>query len=133
MDLETVTPTMDLAAPEAGKAALRVFFRIAEAWGLNSLEQMTLLGIDEREFFEWKDGNPPNTVDRGTLERLSHVFGIYSALHVLLPIPERANSWIRRPNSAPQFAGRTALARMLGGQLSDLVVVREYLDVQRFS
>lgn len=68
---------------------------------------------------------------RDTLERLSLVFGIYKALQVLLPVPERADAWPRRPNDAPLFGGRTALERMLTGMTSDLYVVRTYLDAQR--
>jgi hypothetical protein len=38
---------------------------------------------------------------------------------------------VRRPNSAPLFNGQSALQRMLGGQVADLYVVRQYLDAQR--
>ena len=65
------------------------------------------------------------------LERLSYLFGIYAALQILLPVAERADEWVRKPNSAPLFGGRPALERMLGGQVSDLFVVRQYLDAQR--
>jgi hypothetical protein len=34
-------------------------------------------------------------------------------------------------NTAPLFAGKSALDRMLGGQVADLFVVRQYLDAQR--
>ena len=44
---------------------------------------------------------------------------------------ERADAWLRKPNDAPLFGGRTALDRMLAGQVSDLFVVRQYLDAQR--
>ena len=44
---------------------------------------------------------------------------------------ERADEWLRRPNSAPLFGGQSALQRMLGGQVADLYVVRQYLDAQR--
>ena len=36
-----------------------------------------------------------------------------------------------KPNAAPLFGGRSALDRMLGGQVADLFVVRQYLDAQR--
>jgi hypothetical protein len=39
--------------------------------------------------------------------------------------------WVRKPNRARLFGGRPALDRMLGGQIADLFVVREYLDAQR--
>ena len=65
-----------------------------------------------------------------TLERISYVLGIYRALQILLPDPERADVWVRRPNDAPLFGGASALDRMLGGQVADLFVVRQYLDAE---
>lgn len=121
----------DLASPDAAAAALRTFFRIADAWKLGNDEQQRLLGCSRSRFYEWKAGHVRSGLDRGVLERLSHVFGIYAALQVLLPIPERAHAWIRRPNAAPLFGGGSALERMLAGQVSDLFVVRQYLDAQR--
>ena len=65
------------------------------------------------------------------LERISYVLGIHKALEILFPDPVRADAWVRRPNDAPLFGGRSALERMLGGNVSDLYVVRQYLDAQR--
>ena len=67
----------------------------------------------------------------GLLERLSYLFGIYKDLQVLLPEPEAADAWVRKPNAAPPFGGRSALERMLSGHVADLYVVREYLDAER--
>ena len=50
---------------------------------------------------------------------------------ILLPDPHAADQWVRKPNDAPQFGGRSALERMLSGQVADLYVVREYLDAER--
>ncbi|KFN45476.1 hypothetical protein N790_02380 [Arenimonas malthae CC-JY-1] len=65
------------------------------------------------------------------LERISYVLGIYQALHVLFVVPAQADEWIKRANAAALFAGGSALDRMLGGQMSDLSAVRQYLDSQR--
>jgi len=131
MQAATVNPQLDLTNVEASQKALRVFFRIAIAWGLSNADQITLLGTTRTRFLVWKGGGLRTGLDNGTLERLSLIFGIYSALLALLPIPERANAWIRKRNSAPLFGGESALKRMLGGQVSDLYVVRQYLDSQR--
>lgn len=111
--------------------ALRTFFRIAELWGLSVDEQMTLLGLTARStFFKWKkDPNP--VLPKDTLERISYLLGIYKAIQVLLPDEQAADEWVRRPNAAAPFAGRSALDRMLSGQVADLFVVRQYLDAQR--
>ena len=124
------------ARPEAdarkvSPQALRTFFRIAEAWKLSNKEQMTLLGNPPRStFFRWRQAEGV-ALPADTLERISYVFGIYSALQVLLPKAEAADAWVRRPNTAPIFGGRSALERMLSGQVGDLFLVRQYLDAQR--
>ena len=68
---------------------------------------------------------------RDTLERLSYILGIYKALQILLPDEQAADRWIRKPNVAPVFAGRSALEQMLSGQVADLYRVRQYLDAER--
>lgn len=123
--------TSDLHSQSATDAALRTFFRIAQAWQLGAEESATLLGVPRSTMFRWKTGRAPAPLPRDTLERLSLVFGIYKALQVLLPVPERADAWLRRPNDAPLFGGRPALDRMLTGMTSDLYVMRTYLDAQR--
>ena len=42
--------------------------------------------------------------------------------------PTAADAWVRKPNTAAPFGGRSALAHMLGGNVADLYVVRRYLD-----
>ena len=53
------------------------------------------------------------------------------ALQVLIPVPSAADSWVKRPNQAPLFNGRSALDVMLSGNVSDLFLVRQYVDAQR--
>lgn len=128
-------PKPPLAAPDLGSAAaaaaaLRTFFRLAERWQLTAPEQCALLGVARATLYQWKQGKAA-ALDRHHLERLSHLFGIYAALQILLPVQERADAWLRAANTAPLFAGGSALERMLGGQVADLFVVRQYLDAQR--
>lgn len=124
------------AAPKLNRKALsgpalRTFFRIAEAWGLDIEEQMALLGQPARStFFNWKK-DPNVTLPKDTLERISYILGIYKGLQILLPDERAADSWVKRPNMAPCFGGRSALDRMLSGQVADLFVVRQYVDAQR--
>ena len=119
--------TRDLSA-----AGLRAFFNIARDWNLNTDEQMVLLGGPGRStFFKCKSTPEAAELKRDTLERLSYLLGIYKALQVLLPATAAADAWIKKPNDAPLFEGQSALARMLGGNVADLVAVREYLDARR--
>ena len=128
--LQPQAPEIDLATPAAAQAALRTFWRLAEAWKLDVHEQTTLLGVGRTTLYQWKAGKVV-PLDRHVLERLSYLFGIYAALQILVPVKERADGWVREPNTAPLFGGRSALDRMMGGQVADLYVVRHYLDAQR--
>jgi len=116
---------------ELAPAALRTFFRIAEAWELTVEEQRKLLGDPPRStFFKWKS-QAAGGVGRDVLERISYVLGIYKNLQILLPDPAAADSWVRRPNDAPLFHGRPAIEVMTSGNVADLFLVRQYLDAQR--
>ena len=127
--LAPTSPKLDrrrLSAP-----GLKAFFRIAALWDLSSEEQMTLLGLTSRStFFNWRR-DPAVSLSKDTLERISYVLGIYKALRILLPDDKAADAWVRQPNAATLFGGRTALERMLSGRVADLFVVRQYLDAQR--
>jgi Protein of unknown function (DUF2384) len=118
--------SVDLAGP-----ALRAFFNIATHWNLPATQQRVLLGNPPSStFFKWKKERA-GPLPRDVLERISYILGIYKALQILLPQATRADAWITQPNTAPLFGGKTALDRMLGGNVSDLFVVRQYLDAQR--
>ena len=124
---EAPTPTFtpeQLAAP-----GLRAFERIATAWQLSVDEQLCLLGQPPRStFFAWRKQPERAALARDTLERLSYLLGIWKSLQILLPDAAAADAWVREPNTAPAFGGRSALARMLAGNVSDLHAVRSYLD-----
>jgi hypothetical protein len=113
-----------------GGPGLRTFFSIAQEWALSPKEQMTLLGVPESTFYHWrKKSSGDIALDRNTLERLSYILGIYKALRILLP--KSHAGWIKRPNSNPLFGGRSALDRMMSGNVADLFVVRQLLDSWR--
>ena len=127
-----VKPQLLPSNRDLSAAGLRAFFNIARDWDLSTDEQMVLLGAPGRStFFKWKSAPESADLKRDTLERLSYLLGIYKALQVLLPAPAAADAWIKKPNDAPLFAGKSALARMLGGNVADLVAVRQYLDARR--
>ncbi len=79
-------------------AIIDTFAKLSEDWELSTDEQIILLGSPARStFFKWKKsgGNLPND----TLERISHLLGIYKSLQILLPDPDAADAWIKRPNT----------------------------------
>jgi len=124
------SPTAAEVRPEAMAAAgLRAFARIAEAWGLSVDEQLALLGQPPRStFFAWRKHPEKASLPRDTLERLSNILGIWKSLQILLPDVAAADAWVRQPNAAAPFGSGTALQRMLAGNVSDLNLVRRYLD-----
>ncbi|SAL16858.1 hypothetical protein AWB74_00551 [Caballeronia arvi] len=125
-------PQPALDSSDLSAAGLRAFFRITQDWDLSTEDQITLLGSPGRStYFKWKQEPASARLTRDTLERLSLILGIYKALQILLPDPKAADTWVRRPNSAPPFGGRPALDRLLAGNISDLVAVRQYLDAMR--
>ena len=108
--------------------AIRAFFKIAERWGVSGTDQQALLGgISRSTLQRWKrDQDALLTVDQ--LERISYLLGIHKNLQILLPTT--ADGWVKRPNAAPIFGGRTALELMVAGGITALREVRLYLDGQ---
>jgi hypothetical protein len=116
---------------ELGSTALTAFFNITAGWELSANDERVLLGSPPRStFFKWKSERSAK-LPADTLERISYVMGIYKALRILLPTAEAANAWVRKPNTAAPFGGKSALDRMRGGRVMDLADVRRYLDAER--
>jgi hypothetical protein len=116
---------------ELGAPALRSFFKLADVWNLRIADQRRLLGDPpESTFYKWKR-QQDGALGRDTIERISYLLGIYKALQILFPDQAQADAWLQKPNQSPLFGGHSALERMLSGNVSDLYVVRQYLDAQR--
>lgn len=120
------------AAAEASaseRVAAKVFFKIADAWQMDVAEQRDALGgVSKQTIYNWR-AHPERTRFSGDqLDRISYMLGIYKALHLLFTRPEQADSWIRRPNAAPPFGGKSAAELLFSGRMEDLIRVRRYLD-----
>lgn len=120
-----------LDGTRAAAIALRQFFAIAQAWGLSVQEELDMLGVGRTTLYAWKKGEFKRGLEPVTLERLSYVFNIYQALHLLFSDAGRANAWIRRPNTAPGFGGRPAFERMTSRLVADLYEVAKYVQAHR--
>jgi len=99
-----------------------------QLWGITDEEAATLLDLPVRTYRRWKGGDP-GRIDRDGKARLSNLMGIHKALRITFREPQRGYAWIKAPNEA--FGNRTALDVMLGGELTDLMRVRRYLDGER--
>jgi uncharacterized protein (DUF2384 family) len=120
---------VDLDDPRASAVAKKTFFRIMELWDVPNEQAQILLGSPSRStFYSWKKGEG-GSLSRDTFERVSYVIGIYKALQILFADAARADAWVSKPNEA--FGGKSALDRMLGGNIGDLQAVRAYLDYAR--
>lgn len=119
----------ELSSSELGAAGMRTFFRIAEEWRLSDGEQAAImnLGADQLRSARTAEGA---WMKDDTLERLSHVFGIFRAINTLLPNASRAAQWMRATNHAPIFNGRSAVQLISSGRIEDLSLVRRYLEAE---
>ena len=123
---QAVNKPKDLAGP-----GLRTVFRIMDAWQVKEPGRAALLGVPRATYFRWKRDPSRARLTHDAVERISYILGIYKALQILLPDSAAADSWVRRPNETPLFAGRPPIERMTAGQVADLYVVRQFLDAQR--
>lgn len=106
----------------------RAVLNLFRAWGLTDENAAILLDMPVRTFARWKAGES-GRIDRDGKARLSNLMGIHKALRIIFREPQRGYAWIRAANTA--FGDRTALDVMLGGELTDLMRVRRYLDAER--
>lgn len=113
---------------EEGEAMFRAAVNLFRFWGITDDEAATLLDLPLRSYRRWKAGEI-GRIDRDGKARLSNIMGIHKALRIIFREAQRAYSWIKAPNAA--FAGKSALDVMLGGELTDLMRVRRYLDAER--
>jgi hypothetical protein len=113
---------------EEGAAMFRAVLNLFRLWGLSDVQAAVLLDQQDRTFARWKTGTL-GRFDRDLKARLSNLMGIHKALRIVFREAERGYRWISAPNEA--FAGRSALNVMLGGELTDLMRVRRYLDAER--
>jgi Protein of unknown function (DUF2384) len=119
-------PISDEEAAATFRAALNLF----RLWSLTDEQAATLLDLPVRSYRRWKAGEI-GRMDRDTKARLSNLIGIHKALRTIFSEPHRGYAWMQATNSA--FGGRTALEVMLGGEMTDLIRVRRYLDRERGS
>jgi uncharacterized protein (DUF2384 family) len=113
---------------EEAAAMLRAVLNLFRLSGLSDDQASVLLDLPVRTYRRWKAGQV-GRIDRDGKARLSNIMGIHKALRIVFTEPARGYAWIKAPNAA--FANRSALDVMLGGELTDLMRVRRYLDAER--
>ena len=113
---------------EEGGAMFRAVVNLFARWGVTDEQAAVLTDMPVRSFRRWKAEGPVR-FSRDGLARLSNLMGIHKALRIIFQEQQRGYDWIKAPNAA--FGGESALAVMLGGELTDIMRVRRYLDAAR--
>jgi hypothetical protein len=121
-------PSSVITDEEAG-AMLRAAVNLFRLWKLTDKQAATLLGATDRSYARWKADGKAGSWSRDLKARLSNLMGVHKALRILFREPQRGYDWVRAANSV--FGGASALDIMLGGELTDLMRVRRYLDSER--
>lgn len=116
-----------VTADEAG-AMFRAALNLFRKWELTDEQAATLLDMPVRTYRRWK-AEGPGRISRDGCARLSNLMGIHKALRIIFSEASRGHAWIRAANQA--FGGASALDVMLGGELTDIMRVRRYLDTER--
>ncbi|HEB4875032.1 TPA: DUF2384 domain-containing protein [Kluyvera ascorbata F0526] len=112
--------------------ALPVVFRILEKWQCNTDEQLRLLGISSRSTLnKYKESKGGIRLSADIQERMSYILNIHKCLRLLFTADDSIYGWVRKPNSHPFFAGRSAMDVMNGGRVADLYEVATRLQSWR--
>ncbi|WP_069337907.1 MbcA/ParS/Xre antitoxin family protein [Sphingobium yanoikuyae] len=113
---------------QEGGAMFRAALNLFAKWGVTDAQAAVLTDMPVRSFRRWK-AEGSGRISRDGLARLSNLMGIHKALRIIFQEPQRGYDWIKASNAA--FEGATALAVMLGGELTDIMRVRRHLDAER--
>ncbi len=128
--IETAQPEFlpDPISDDEAAAMFRAAVNLFRLWRVTDEEAGVLLDLPVRSYRRWKTGEI-GRISRDQKTRLSNLMGVHKALRIIFREPQRGYDWVRAVNDA--FAGRSALDIMLGGDLTDLMRVRRYLDDAR--
>ncbi len=113
---------------EEAAAMFRAVLNLFGKWSLTDEQAATLLDMPLRSYRRWK-GEGAGRISRDGRARLSNLMGIHKALRIIFAEPPRGYAWIKAANDV--FDGASALDVMLGGELTDIMRVRRYLDAER--
>lgn len=118
----------DPITQDEAAAMFRAVLNLFGKWELTDEQAATLLDMPVRSYRRWK-AEGSGRVSRDGRARLSNLLGIHKALRIIFSEATRGYAWIRAANDA--FDGACALDVMLGGELTDIMRVRRYLDAER--
>lgn len=111
---------------------MRVFAGLVSVWSLSAQEQMALLDIGYPAELDRLRQASTEDVPVAVVERIAILLDIFEAINTLLPVPERADAWIRKSNTGRLFGGRSPLDLMVESH-GGLLLVRQQLQAEIWS
>jgi hypothetical protein len=118
----------DPVTQDEAAAMFRAVLNLFGKWEVTDEQAATLLDMPVRSYRRWK-AHGPGRISRDGRARLSNLMGIHKVLRIIFSENTRGYAWIRAANDA--FGRASALDVMLGGELTDIMRVRRYLDAER--
>lgn len=115
--------------PKQVGALLRMTLRLFVIWRLDAHQQAILLGVRSTStIYRWRK-HGVKRLGIETLERIAHLLTIQKRLRLLFyRNPDLGRAWVRTPNRASCFRGKSPIDTMLRGKLSDFKLVQRYLE-----
>lgn len=113
------------------QTAFKVVLNIFDKWHCSTEEAITLLGLKRSTWFKYKSSPEKASFSHDLIERLSYILNIHAALRILFSNPESVYRWIRKPNTAAFYNGRSAMDVMMQGRVVDLWAVASRLNAER--
>jgi hypothetical protein len=113
------------------QTALKAVLNILEKWHCSVEETQILLGLKRSTLFKYKSFPENASISKDLTERLSYLLNIHAALRILFSNPDSVYGWVRKPNFAPFYNGKSAMDIMLQGRVVDLWAVASRLNAER--
>ena len=113
------------------QTAFKVVLNIFDKWHCTTEEALTLLGLKRSTWFKYKSAPESASFSHDITERISYLLNIHAALRVLFSNQESVYQWVRKPNKAPFYNGRSAMDIMMQGRVVDLWAVASRLNAER--
>ncbi|CAM2785419.1 MbcA/ParS/Xre antitoxin family protein [Legionella worsleiensis] len=123
--------TSPVLAKEHIATAFKVVLNIFAKWHCSTDEALILLGLKRSTWFKYKNAPDRASFSHDITERISYILNIHAALRILFSDPDSVYQWVRKPNTAPFFNGRSAMDIMLQGRVVDLWAVASRLNAER--
>ena len=121
----------DTRRKKTSPVAMKLFFRLTDAWALSNEEKRALLGgISKATFHNWEKGKG-GPLSRDKMERISLCLGIEKGLKLIFAEEAGGHRWLKGANTDHPFNGQAPLERMAYEGIRGLYQTRAYLDAWR--